>query len=126
MLMAYVGEPRVLVVDDERIIADSLAMILSRNGFAARPAYSGEEAVRVAEDWHPDVLISDVTMDSMNGFDTARAVLMLLPQCSVILISGHRTFEMFDRLGEEFEVLQKPVSPKTLLSKLKDLRKFKG
>ena len=53
-------ELRILVVDDEWPISESLAMILTRNGFATKSAESGEQAVALAEVFLPDLLISDV------------------------------------------------------------------
>ena len=57
----------VLVADDERVIADTLAMILNQSGFEARAVYSGERALEIALEFKPDMLISDVIMSGMNG-----------------------------------------------------------
>ncbi len=53
-------KPKVLVVDDERVIADTLSMILNQSGFEARAVYSGEGALELAQSFAPDMLISDV------------------------------------------------------------------
>ena len=50
-------KPKVLVVDDERVIADTLAMILNQSGFQARAVYSGEAALETASTYEPDMLI---------------------------------------------------------------------
>ena len=54
--------PVVLVVDDERVIADTLSVILSRSGFAVLTAYDGERALELAAAVTPDLLLSDVMM----------------------------------------------------------------
>ena len=64
-------KPKVLVVDDERVIADTLAMILNQSGFQARAVYSGENAVEMASSYEPDMLITDVIMADLNGIDAA-------------------------------------------------------
>jgi CheY-like chemotaxis protein len=57
---------RILIADDERIIADTLALILSGIGFESIAAYSGETALEVAAQFRPAILISDVIMPGMN------------------------------------------------------------
>src|SRR3569623_407437 len=52
-------KPKVLVVDDERVIADTLAMILNQSGFQATAVYSGEAALETASTYKPDMLIAD-------------------------------------------------------------------
>jgi len=65
------SKPKVLVADDERVIADTLAMILNQSGFEARAVYSGEKALELAATFVPDMLISDVIMADLNGIDAA-------------------------------------------------------
>jgi CheY-like chemotaxis protein len=78
----------VLVADDERIIADTLALILNNSGYRAIAVYSGEQALQAAAESTPHVLISDVVMGGMNGIEAALAILRICPQCHVILFSG--------------------------------------
>lgn len=113
---------RVLIVDDERVIADTLTLILRSRGYTVGTAYSGEDAVELAEAMHPDVLISDVVMGRMSGVDAAIAICGELPHCRVILISGQSiTTELLrdaTACGHDFEVLIKPVHPNVLLERL--------
>jgi DNA-binding NtrC family response regulator len=121
------GEFRVLVVDDEQVIADTLAMILNRSGFVAKTAYSGEAAVMQASQWRPAALISDVIMPGITGAQAAAAILRFLPRCHIILFSGHGTLDIAHRMVEcPFEILPKPVHPAKLLQRLKDLRATQG
>jgi len=117
------GDFRVLVVDDECTIADTLALILNRSGFAARAAYSGDAAVMIAAEWRPMALISDVILPGITGVEAATAILRFLPECRVILFSGHGTLDITQQVGKtSFEILPKPVHPVKLLQRLEALR----
>jgi CheY-like chemotaxis protein len=116
-------KPKVLVADDERVIADTLAIILNQSGFEATAVYSGEKAVEVAKSLQPDMLISDVIMTDLNGIDAAIKIRSLLPSCKILLFSGQAaTADLLDRArgqGHEFEILAKPVHPQDLLARLR-------
>jgi CheY-like chemotaxis protein len=116
-------KPKVLVADDERVIADTLAIILNQSGFEATAVYSGEKAVETAETLRPDMLISDVIMTDLNGIDAAIKIREMLPSCKILLFSGQAaTADLLDRAqgqGHQFEILAKPVHPQDLLAKLR-------
>lgn len=115
-------KPKVLVVDDERVIADTLAMILNQSGFDARAVYSGEKAVELATSFVPDMLITDVIMADLNGIDAAIMIRSLVPGIKILLFSGQAaTADLLEKArarGYEFEILAKPVHPQDLLSRL--------
>jgi CheY-like chemotaxis protein len=117
------AKPKVLVADDERVIADTLAMILNQSGFVARAVYSGEKALELASTFEPDMLISDVIMDDLNGIDAAIRIRELLPRIKILLFSGQAaTADLLEKAraqGYEFEILAKPVHPQDLLTKLR-------
>src|SRR5690348_13896502 len=117
------AKPRVLVVDDERVIADTLSIILNKNGFDASAVYSGTAAVSRAQEIKPELVISDVIMDDMNGIEAAIRISELLPRCKILLFSGQAaTADLLEKArkeGHEFEILAKPVHPQDLLAKLK-------
>lgn len=117
------AKPKVLVVDDERVIADTLAMILNQSGFDARAVYSGEKAVELASSFEPDMLISDVIMADLNGIDAAIRIRAVLPSIKILLFSGQAaTADLLEKArakGYEFEILAKPVHPQDLLSRLR-------
>jgi len=116
-------KPRVLVADDERVIADTLAMILNQSGFQARVAYTGEKALELASEFQPDMLISDVIMAGLNGIDAAIKIREILPSIKILLFSGQAaTADLLEKArsqGYEFEILAKPVHPQDLLAKLR-------
>jgi DNA-binding response OmpR family regulator len=114
---------KVLIADDERVIADTLAMILNQSGFQAQVAYTGEQAVEMAQLFAPDMLISDVIMAGLNGIDAAIKIRELLPKVKILLFSGQAaTADLLEKArarGYEFEILAKPVHPGDLLARLR-------
>jgi CheY-like chemotaxis protein len=113
---------RLLIVDDEQIIADSLALILGQFGYETTAVYNGEKAVEAASALMPDVVISDVMMAEMSGIEAAIQIRHMLPACRVILFSGQTsTADLIHRAiseGHRFELLTKPIHPKALLAYL--------
>ena len=117
------AKPKVLIADDEQVIADTLAMILDQSGFEARSVYSGEKAVEMASAFRPDMLISDVIMFDLNGIEAAIRIRALLPKIKILLFSGQAaTADLLEKArsqGYEFEILAKPVHPQDLLNRLR-------
>lgn len=116
---------KVLVADDERAIADTLAAILTQSGFETRAVYSGEAAIEMAERWVPNMLISDVMMGGISGIDAAIRITSMLPTCKILLFSGQAaTSDLLEQArlqGYEFEILAKPVHPSDLLARLRNV-----
>ncbi len=114
---------RVLVVDDQRLIADTLAEILANEGFEAVAAYDGWEALEKAERFRPDWLLSDVLMPRMNGLELAIAVQSTYPRTEILLFSGQagisEILEDGHSRGYQFELMAKPVHPLRLVERLK-------
>jgi CheY-like chemotaxis protein len=114
----------VLVVDDERLIADTLAAILTEHGFVAFKAYGGEEAVRMAEALRPEIVLSDVLMPKMSGVEMAIHIKQSLPSTRIVLLSGQAaTAELMRQAaaeGHNFELLAKPIHPEELVPRLKE------
>ena len=78
----------VLVVDDERILADTMVVILNNAGYNASAAYSGNGAVEAAKRLQPDYIVSDINMPHMNGVEAMILVRGFLPKCKIFLFSG--------------------------------------
>jgi DNA-binding response OmpR family regulator len=114
-------KPKVLVVDDERVIADTLAMILNQSGFQAKAVYSGEAALETASSYAPDMLIADVIMADLNGIDAAIQIRALLPKIKILLFSGQAaTADLLEKArAQGYEILAKPVHPQDLLTRLR-------
>lgn len=114
---------RVLVVDDEHLIADTLTTILTQSGFFAISAYSGEEAVELARTIEPDIVLSDVLMPRMSGVDLGIRIRTEFPQIRVVLFSGQAaTSELMRKAqadGHTFELFPKPIHPDELIARLR-------
>jgi CheY-like chemotaxis protein len=117
---------RVLVIDDEKFIADTLVMILQDSGLEAVAAYDGAAGVKEAQTFRPDVVISDVIMPGMNGIETCSVIQAKHPDCRCFLFSGQSaTMELIHEektKGIDWELLAKPIEPEELLAKLATLR----
>jgi CheY-like chemotaxis protein len=120
---AALTKRKVLVADDEQVIANTLAIILNQAGFEARAVYSGEKAIEALDSFQPDMLISDVIMTGMTGIEAAIATREKMPNCKILLFSGQAaTADLLEKArldGHEFEILAKPVHPTDLLAKLR-------
>jgi CheY-like chemotaxis protein len=116
--------PLVLVVDDEPLITETLAAILSHSGYAAVTAPDGLAALEIVRLMPPQMLITDVAMPGMNGFDLAIEVKRMVPECQILLFSGQAsTSELaaeYSASGHEFATLVKPVHPRDLLARVSD------
>lgn len=117
-------KPKVLIADDEQVIADTLAAILNQAGFEARAVYTSAKALEVAHVFQPDVLVSDVIMSGVDGIEAAIRVKALLPEIRVFLLSGQTaTAELLERRnagGHGFEILTKPLHPRELMNRLRE------
>lgn len=118
MLGSY-EKKRVLIVDDEKIITDTLVMIFSNEGYDARGVYSAEQALSLMSEWIPQLAIIDVHLPEMNGIDLAILFKAEYSDCRLSLFSGETaTGDLLDtalREGHSFNVLAKPVHPTELL-----------
>jgi DNA-binding NtrC family response regulator len=115
--------PRVFVVDDEVVIANTLGVILRQQGFEAHSFNLPLEALNAAREMTPDLLISDVVMPLLSGIELAIQLREVCPNCKVLLFSGQAaTASMLESArasGHDFEVLAKPVHPADLLKKIR-------
>jgi CheY-like chemotaxis protein len=122
---AGVRPPFVLVVDDEKRIADTLALILSSKGYKSEAAYDAPTALAVCQARAPDLIVSDVVMPGMSGIELGIAVRRDFSTCKVLLFSGQAaTADMLEEAnahGHRFELLAKPVHPLELLEKVAQL-----
>jgi CheY-like chemotaxis protein len=119
--MSISFEPkRVLFVDDERLIADTLAIIFSSQGYETRAVYSAEQAFELISDWLPNLAVIDVRLPGMNGIDLAIRLRAEYPDCRVSLFSGQAsTSDLLERArqnGHSFDIIAKPVPPGEIAS----------
>lgn len=114
----------VLVIDDERLIADTLVEILRMGGFAALAAYDGESALEMADLAPPEIVIADIGLPGMNGINVAIAIEESISDAKVLLLSAQADLAELNRArsrGHKLPLVTKPVSPDQLLRLVRDL-----
>ena len=117
---------RVLVVDDEQMVADTLGIIFQRRGFECRVSYTGAEALACPQDFCPELLLCDMSMPGMNGMELAWNVTQRWPECRVLMLTGN-----FANLGTARKwarthpapsrIMTKPIPPALLLEEVEAL-----
>jgi DNA-binding NtrC family response regulator len=116
------NKKRILVVDDERIIAHTIAMILRWEGFVVESFTDPIEALAASRVQAPDLLVTDIWMQVLSGIDLAIQVRKGCPNCKVLLLSGqaetNKMREKFREDGQEFDLLLKPIHPRELISRV--------
>ncbi len=113
-------QSRILVVDDEQLVADTLGIIFQKRGFECKVAYTGVEAVASAEIFCPELFLCDITLPDMNGLDVASSVTKKCPDCHVLLLTGYyanlrpaRQWALTHNVSTR--ILTKPMPPEDLL-----------
>src|SRR5580704_9201699 len=110
---------RIVVIDDESLIAETVVEILREEGFDAVAVPSGVKAIELAKTWRPEIILSDVIMPGLNGIDTGIKIRELVQGCKVILFSGQAAtvdlLEQARQQGHGFEILAKPIRPERLI-----------
>lgn len=110
---------RVLVVDDDVRVADSLVQILNATGHEALAAYSAEAAIKLAERFNPEAVVSDVVMGPVSGIELTNHIREHYPGCRVLLFSGYASTRAFAQAfltrGSNVQFLPKPVHPSRIL-----------
>ena len=105
----------IFVVVEERIVADTLTLILRRRHFDAKSFYSPGAAIQAAAQFSPLLLISDVKMPTITGIDLALRFRSLHPACRILLFSGRANTAALlneaDLRKHDFEILNKRIHP---------------
>jgi len=110
-------EKKVLIVDDEERVVQSIAGVLEDEGLRVATARSGEEAIGTFQQEEPDVTLLDIWMPGMDGIEVLKRLKWIAPDCLVIMISGHATISTAMtavKLGA-FDFIEKPLSLDLLL-----------
>lgn len=118
--------PTILIVDDRSEIRQSLSDILTRAGYGVEVAQNGQEAIDLYRRVLPEVMILDMFMPVMNGFDTLFLLRQEHPSALVIAVSGGGTNMGADALEEARNLgarltLQKPIRPDAIVAAVESL-----
>ena len=116
----FSGTGTILVVDDEKPLANLTSKILEKSGYRTFIATNGEEALTVMKNETIDLLFSDVIMPEMNGYQLADIVKEKYPEIKILLASGFSDAHYSEAHDEDLHdnLLQKPYTSKTLLEKV--------
>jgi UDP-3-O-[3-hydroxymyristoyl] N-acetylglucosamine deacetylase len=110
-------EKKILIVDDEERILQSISGVLEDEGFRVATARSGEEAIGTFQREDPDITLLDIWMPGLDGIEVLKRLKWISPDCQVIMISGHATISTAMtavKLGA-FDFIEKPLSLDALL-----------
>jgi len=116
-LIGGLMDKKVLIVDDEEGVVQSIAGVLEDEGFRVATARSGEEAIRVFQQEEPDITLLDIWLPGMDGIEILKRLKWIAPECQVIMIAGHATISTAMtsvKLGA-FDFIEKPLSLDALL-----------
>jgi DNA-binding response OmpR family regulator len=111
---------RVLVVDDDRMVADTLNLIFNASGFESQAAYSAASGLERARTFLPGLLLCDVTMPLETGLQLADKLFHEMPSCKVLMLSAYtsnaaRVEQHAVQVNRTFKLLNKPCRPEELL-----------
>ena len=105
------SSPLVLVVEDEKILAESIGIFLERHRYATAVAHSGEDGVRLAEELGPDVAVMDIRLPGMDGLTALERIREAAPGIEAVIMTAHATVPSAVEAMRRgaFDYLSKPV-----------------
>lgn len=108
---------RFLIVDDNRMVAETIALIFRKQGYEVRTSASAEQALTLVRDWQPSAAILDVFLPKMDGIALARLMRLACPDCRVALMSGQNiATDVFAEIPADLPLVAKPIDPEKLLA----------
>ena len=109
-------KPKILVVDDTKVIREGCREVLTLEGFEVILAENGEQGLKMIEKSHFDVILLDLMMPGLSGFDVLSHVKALHPDTLIIVITGYATVEHSIEAMKKgaFDFIPKPFSPDQL------------
>lgn len=108
--------PRILVVDDDPVVAKSIDRVLTAKGFAVINAQNGEDALKKLKDETYDVVFTDIKMPGISGIEVAERIKASQPWLPVVIITGYGSLENQSRAAAAgvSGFLNKPLSPEMI------------
>lgn len=117
---------RILVIDDDRLVADTLKLIYAANGFESESRYSAAEGLERARSFAPELLLCDISMPDEDGLSLVEKVHRELPGCRMLLLTAYssnaaQVHQSSQRIKRELKMLTKPCPPEHLLQETRKL-----
>jgi CheY-like chemotaxis protein len=125
------GKASILVVDDEKIVLDGWREELELAGYRVRTAQNGSEALTLAKEEKPDIVLTDLVMPGINGVEVCKGIKEMYPDVDVLFISGHpieleKHLIDFLNAGGREEYLRKPLLENELIEALERTLRQRG
>lgn len=119
---------RILVVDDEPLVAETLTLVFRRHGFDAATAFNADQALVAVRQVKPDLVLCDIDMPGRDGISLMTDLTRELPECPILILTGfypslNRVREYVTTLRQEVSIVIKPCQPTELLRHAEDLLK---
>ncbi len=117
------GNETILLVDDEEVLLEYSELILTEYGYSIIPAESAKEALEILKNHHVDLMITDVIMPEMDGYQLSAEVTKLYPNVKIQMLSGFSDENQSSLISELLyeNRLHKPISVKKLLVSIRNL-----
>lgn len=111
---------RVLIVDDDTMVADTLTLIFQKSGWDVRVRYSAKDGLACAREFRPSLLLCDLIMPGSNGLSLVEDVTRELPACRILVLTGfYANLNAVEKRARELSrpvgILTKPCLPSELL-----------
>ena len=111
---------RVLVVDDDHLVADTLQLVFKANGYDSEAVYSAAEALARARTFSPGLLLCDISMPEQSGLQLAEALHREMPNCKLLMLTAYasnalKVEQHISRTRRPLKLLTKPCRPELLL-----------
>ena len=117
---------RILVIDDDRLVADTLNLIYLANGFDSEARYSAAAGLERARTFSPELMLCDVTMPEESGLSLAEKMNIEMPGCQVLMLTAYSSnaakVQLHSmRMRRPLKLLSKPCPPAELLRETRAL-----
>ena len=118
-------QKKILIADDNQNIREALTYLLEDEGYSLQVAKDGADTLQKVREWLPDVLLLDVMMPEINGYDVCRMIKNdpALQKTYIIMLTarGQASEQALGKKAGADEYIVKPFSPVDILSKIKNI-----
>ena len=114
------GKQKILIVDDDKHIAELISLYMMKDGYETEEAYDGREAVKMAESFQPDLILLDLMLPGLDGYQVCTEIRKTSRVPIIMLTAKGETFDKV--LGLELgadDYIVKPFDPKELVARVK-------